>query len=108
MLCTLSDIPRFEAFDFDCAEKKLIPMRVGERIAGSVRISTSKHLHELHLGSGKPLKFRVKRFEERNSPCLQCPACRTWRKRLFLCEIISIHGSDLEYKLQCWECAKDY
>jgi hypothetical protein len=100
----LNDAPRFESFDFGFNEKQFVPMRIGERIAGSVRISFGKHIHKLHLGAGESLKLRVKRFRAHDSSCFQCPTCRKWRKRLFLREIVSDQGSDLTYKLQCWEC----
>jgi hypothetical protein len=103
---TLNDAPRFESFDFVFDEKQLVPMRIGERIAGSVKISFGKHIHKLHLGEGEPLKLRVKRFHAHESSCLQCPTCRKWRKRLFLREIISCQGTDLTCMLQCRECAK--
>src|SRR6266446_1019216 len=78
MRLTLNDVPRFESFDFGFDEKQLVPMRIGERISGSVRISFGKNMHKVHLGAGKPLNLRVKRFRAHESSCFQCPTCGKW------------------------------
>jgi len=103
MLRALNDVPRFESFDF-VSKELTIPMRIGERIAGWMKISGGKNALIIHLGAQQALRLQIKRFLRYEASCLQCPKCRKWRKRLFLRETIPSNRDDIEYKLLCTDC----
>ena len=102
VVLNLKEIPRFETFDFQ--NRPQLPMRIGSLTIGLVKISLGKNFCLLHLNTRSPLKVSIKNVHSRDTICFGCPACKKWRKRLFLRDPISTGLSGLKLELACREC----
>jgi hypothetical protein len=107
----IHDVLRVESADLDAIAvmPNLVPIRVGERIAGKGKIDRCGDQFVLDLGANAKHQLKAKHFSSRANPhryyCLSCPNCKKWRKRLFLTEVrFGTISRNVTHAFQCKDC----
>jgi hypothetical protein len=107
----IHDVLRVESADLDAIAvmPNLMPIRVGERIAGKGKIDRCGNRFVLDLGANAKHHFKAKQFSSsasrHRSYCLSCPNCKKWRKRLFLTEArFGTISRNVTHAFQCKDC----
>jgi hypothetical protein len=110
----IHDVLRVESADLDviAVMPNLMPIRVGERIAGKGRIDYCGDQLVLDLGPNAKHRLKAKQISTRASSnrsyCLSCPDCKKWRKRLFLTDVsFGTISRNVTHAFKCKDCISE-